>query len=283
MPLQFPTKQLIKKYGISPSRQRSQNFLIERSAAEKTVGRAQITAGDTVIEIGPGAGSLTYFLQAAAGRVICYEIDRTLHRILTAHLPPDGPVSVVLQDILTVDLAAATGGGSAVLIGSLPYAITSPILIKFFEASAAFRRAVFIVQKELAERLIAPPGCKEYGIFTLYCAAYCETAVSMTIPASCFYPVPGVDSAVIELVPRPEKNWGDTAEELFRTTVRSAFSQRRKTIQNCLKSLLGSRGIDVPAFKAAAEAEQLDLSRRAETFSVDEFYRLSRIIRRLSP
>lgn len=281
MAIVFPTKRIIRELGIRPSRQRSQNFLVDRVSAERAVSCACLTPDDTVVEIGPGPGGLTLFLQAAGCRVICYEIDRHLLRILERQLPPDGPVSLRAQDILSVDFAEASGGRAVVIFGSIPYALTSPIILKILENSRCFKRAVFIVQKEVAERLCAEPGCREYGILTVYCRAYLEAAIRMTIPARCFYPEPKVDSAVIELVPLPEKIWGAPDEELFRSIVRSGFSQRRKTIQNCLKAFLGQRGIDPAALNEAARQQDLLLTRRAETFSVEEFYRLAHIIKQL--
>lgn len=281
MAIIFPTQQIIKKLGIQPRRQRSQNFLIDRNSAEKAVSCAGLTPDDTVIEIGPGPGSLTLFLQATGARVICYEIDHTLFNILERQLPGDGSVSLLFQDILTVDFPAITAGNPSVIFGSIPYAITSPIIIKILENSRCFKRAVFIVQKEVAERLCADPCCKDYGILTVYCRTYLTAAIRMTIPSACFYPAPKVDSAVIELTPRPEKNWHAQDEELFRSIVRSGFSQRRKTIQNCLKAFISLRGITIEDLKAAAEKDTIDLTRRAETFTVEEFYRLAYIIRQL--
>lgn len=281
MAIVFPTKRIIRELGIRPSRQRSQNFIVDRVSAERAVACAGLTPDDTVIEIGPGPGGLTHFLQAAGCRVICYEIDRRLLRILERQLPPDGPVSLRDQDILSVDFAEAAGSSPVVIFGSIPYALTSPIILKILENSRCFKRAVFIVQKEVAERLCAGPGCREYGILTVYCRAYLEAAIRMSIPARCFYPEPKVDSAVIELVPRPEKTWGKPDEELLRSIVRSGFSQRRKTIQNCLKAFLGRRGIEPAALNAAARQQDLHLTRRAETFSVEEFYRLAHIIKQL--
>ena len=283
MPIIFPTQSIIKKLGIRPSKQRSQNFLIDRNNAHKAVSIAGLTPDDTVIEIGPGPGSLTLFLQETGARVICYEIDRNLFGILERQLPQDGSVTMYFQDILKADFGSVLGGKSAVIFGSIPYAITSPIIIKILEDSRFLKRAVFIVQKEVAERLCAPPGCKDYGILTVYCRAYLSAAIRMIIPAACFYPEPKVDSAVIELVPLTEKSWHDADEEFFRTIVRTGFSQRRKTFQNCLKAYIGSRNIDAEALKAAANKEDIALTRRAETFTVEEFYRLARLIKSMIP
>jgi 16S rRNA (adenine1518-N6/adenine1519-N6)-dimethyltransferase len=283
MPIIFPTKQIIKKFGIHPSRQRSQNFLVDRNSAEKAVSCAGLTPEDTVIEIGPGPGSLTFFLHATGARVICYEIDHNLHRILSGQVPQDGSVTLLFQDILKADFGSLLGDVKAVIFGSIPYAITSPIIIKILEDSRFLKRAVFIVQKEVAERLCAPPGCKDYGILTVYCRAYLSAAIRMIIPAACFYPEPKVDSAVIELTPLAKNSWHGPDEELFRMIVRTGFSQRRKTFQNCLKAYIGQRGIDAEKLKAATEAENIALTRRAETFTVEEFYRLAGLIRRLTP
>ena len=283
MPIIFPTQNIIKKLGIRPSKQRSQNFLIDRNSAQKAVSFARLTPEDTVIEIGPGPGSLTLFLHETGARVICYEIDRNLFGILERQLPQDGSITLHFQDILTADFGSVLGDEQAVIFGSIPYAITSPIIIKILEDSRFLKRAVFIVQKEVAERLCAPPGCKDYGILTVYCRAYLAAAIQAIIPAECFYPVPKVDSAVIELAPLTEKSWHGPEEDLFRTIVRTGFSQRRKTFQNCLKGYIGQRGINAEALKAAAEKEDIALTRRAETFTVEEFYRLARLIKSMAP
>ncbi len=283
MPIIFPTQNIIKKLGIHPSKQRSQNFLIDRNSAQKAVSFARLAPDDTVIEIGPGPGSLTLFLHETGARVICYEIDRNLYGILERQLPQDGSVTLHFQDILKADFGSVLGDKQAVIFGSIPYAITSPIIIKILEDSRFLKRAVFIVQKEVAERLCAPPGCKDYGILTVYCRAYLAAAIQAIIPAECFYPVPKVDSAVIELAPLTEKSWHGPEEDLFRTIVRTGFSQRRKTFQNCLKGYIGQRGINAEALKAAAEKEDIALTRRAETFTVEEFYRLTRLIKSMAP
>ena len=283
MPIIFPTQNIIKKLGIRPSKQRSQNFLIDRNSAQKAVSFARLTPEDTVIEIGPGPGSLTFFLHETGARVICYEIDRNLFSILGKQLPQDGSVTIHLQDILTADFGSLLSSSKAVIFGSIPFAITSPIIIKMLEDSRYISRAVFIVQKEVAERLCAPPGCKDYGILTVYCQAYLAASIHAIISAECFYPAPKVDSAVIELAPLAEKSWHGPEEELFRTIVRIGFSQRRKTFQNCLKAYIGQRGINAEELKAAAAQQNIALTRRAETFTVEEFYRLTSLIKSMTP
>ena len=283
MAITFPTKHIIKQLGIHPNKQRSQNFLIDRNSAQKAVSFARLTPDDTVIEIGPGPGSLTLFLHETGARVVCYEIDRHLYGILQRQLPQDGSVTLLYQDILAADFGSVLSGGRAVIFGSIPYAITSPIIIKMLEDSRFLKRAVFIVQKEVAERLCAPPGCKDYGILTVYCRAYLAAAIHAIIPAECFYPAPKVDSAVIELAPLAEKSWHGPEEELFRMIVRTGFSQRRKTFQNCLKAFIGQRGINAEALKAAADKAHIALTRRAETFTVEEFYRLTSLIKSMTP
>ncbi len=282
MPIIFPTKQIIKSLGIVPSKKHSQNFLIDRGCAERAVSCAGLTPEDVAIEIGPGPGSLTFFLERTGATVICYEIDRRLFSILERQLEPGDQVFLKFQDILAADFAENTGGRPAVLFGSIPYAITSPIIIKALENISGLKRAVFILQKEVADRLIAEPGCKEYGILTVYCRAYFQAAVRMHIPAECFYPAPKVDSAVIELAPRQGAHWHGSDEELFRIVVRTGFSQRRKTILNCLKGFIGQRGIGMDILLHHAEKEHLNLTRRAETFTVPEFYRLAHVISQLS-
>jgi len=151
--------------------------------------------------------------------------------------------------------------------------------LKFLENSSIFKKAVFIIQKEVAERLCAEPGSRDYGIFSIYCKTYLKTSIVQIIPSHCFFPKPKVDSATIELIPVENKNWNCDNEKLFRKVVRASFSNRRKTLSNSLKNFLNDKNIDQILFRTSANDSGIDLSRRAETLSVDEFYKLTEITR----
>ncbi len=276
--MQFPTINHIRSLSIRPSKRHGQNFLIDRNIAEKTVAAARLCPGDVVIEIGPGLGSLTCVLERLGATAYCYEIDSRLFDILSLSLPRTSSVRVIHGDILRVSFAdLAARHSSLVLLGSIPYSLTTPILLKFLEESRHIARAVFIVQKEVAERVCARPGTRSCGILSVYCLAYAPPNMLFTIPAECFYPVPEVSSAAIMLQPVKHRAWDDPHEVLFRNIVRTAFSRRRKTLLNALKSIFTAYGIQPgPVLEACAEAG-IDMKRRPETLSLEEWYSLNRI------
>ncbi|MEI6128402.1 MAG: 16S rRNA (adenine(1518)-N(6)/adenine(1519)-N(6))-dimethyltransferase RsmA [Pseudomonadota bacterium] len=275
----FPTIKLIKELAVKPAKKRGQNFLIDKNIAAKTVAYARIASSDIVLEIGPGLGSLTYFFHMQGTAAFSIEIDEQLFEILERSVSPDSSVKLINIDILKLNFNKILGDDTqAVLIGSLPYAITTPILLRFFKESSKFKRAVFIIQKEVAQRLCALPGTREYGIFSVYCQAYMKTFFHATISPECFYPKPKVDSAILELIPVTEKIWSDTTEILFRQLVRASFSKRRKTLYNCLKGFAAQHNIDHDDLRKKSLAKSIDLTRRAETLSAEEFYTLTAVV-----
>jgi len=241
--MDYPTISYIRDNKIRPVKKRGQNFLVDKNIAEKAVSHAHILPNDTVIEIGPGPGSLTYFLAQTDARIFSFEIDNNLFEILNNSLINKPNTHVINEDILETDFNDyADQNGNAVLIGSIPYSITTPILLKFLENCSMFKRAVFIIQKEVAERLCAQPGSRDYGIFSIYCKTYLKSSIVQIIPSHCFFPKPKIDSATIELVPVKDKSWNSDNEKMFRKIVRASFSNRRKTLSNSLKNFLNKRG-----------------------------------------
>jgi 16S rRNA (adenine1518-N6/adenine1519-N6)-dimethyltransferase len=278
--MDYPTINNIRNNGIRPVKKRGQNFLIDKNIAEKAVSHAHILPDDIVLEIGPGPGSLTYFLTQTNARIFSFEIDNNLFNLLNNSLSNEPNAQIINKDILEIDFNDyADENANTVLIGSIPYSITTPILLKFLENSSIFKRAVFIIQKEVAERLCAEPGSKDYGIFSIYCSTYLKSSIVQIIPSHCFFPKPKIDSATIELVPIKDKNWNSDNEKLFRKIVRASFSNRRKTLSNSLKKFLHDKSIDQNLFSTRSKESGIDLSRRAETLSVDEFYKLTEITR----
>jgi len=275
--MQFPTATFIRSLGLRPDKKRGQNFLIDRQAAERTVRAAALSPEDSVIEIGPGLGSLTFFLHAMNIPSRCYEIDASLFAALSASLPPASSVRLYHQDILKVPLAEISD--PCVLIGSIPYALTTPILMKFFKECRRISRAVFIVQQEVADRVCATPGTRACGILSVYSAAYAPAERIFTIPPQSFHPVPAVASAAIILRPDSSRQWHDAREAFFRTVLRSAFSHRRKTLRNALHDFFRRHHISPGHAHRACAASGLDLSRRAETLNIGEWYCLADILR----
>lgn len=279
----FPSVKHIKELKLRPIKRLGQNFLIDKNIASKTVQYANISPEDTVIEVGAGLGSLTFFLSQKGANIVCFETDKKLFQILDDSLPHSSAVSVINRDILKVNFSDFTeDNNKVVLIGSIPYSITTPIFLKFLKESSAIKRAIFIVQKEVAQRLCASPGSKDYGVLSVYCHAYLKTSFHLTIPPECFYPKPKVYSAVIELVPLQKRRWDNEGEALFRQIMRASFTKRRKTLYNCLKGLIVQKNLDPELFKKESDREGIDLKRRAETLSVEEFYTLASIVNRLS-
>jgi 16S rRNA (adenine1518-N6/adenine1519-N6)-dimethyltransferase len=276
--MQFPTQSIIRSLGIRPRKSAGQNFLIDESLAEKTVAQAEIKPEDCVVEIGPGPGALTFFIAQQAARVHCFEIDRNLCAMLTEDFA-DSPVVVCNQDILQADFTPlCPPEGDMILVGSIPYNITSRIVLQFFSTASLFRHAVLIVQKEFAQRLCAPSGGRDYGILSVFAQAYAPPKYLFTVLNKCFYPKPDVDSAAIMLVPDKNRDWADARELFFQKVVRAAFSMRRKKLKNCLKPFLSD---DPAGVQAGLLATGIDLGRRAETLTLDEFYNLADFLREL--
>ena len=276
---------LLRAYGFQYSKGRGQNFLVDRNVLEKVAAAADLSPDDHVIEIGPGAGALTVFLAQAAGRVTAVEIDGRLIPLLEEVTEGLANVTIVHKDFLKYrpDIASEEKRSSPKanaaykLVGNLPYYITTPIIAGLFEPGAEGVRpeppvlAVFMVQKEVAERLLSPPGRKAYGAISVLVQYYAEAELLFTVSHEVFTPRPKVDSAVIRLTPRDlSGDDPDTAARMFRL-VRAGFDMRRKTLKNSLASA------GFPAEKLAAAHGQagIDPGRRAETLSPRDFYTLA--------
>ncbi len=276
--MDFPAKHLISRLGIRPRKHRSQHFLVDKNSARIAVDAASIAPGDTVIEIGPGLGALTCIILQQGASAIAFDIDRDMCRILQGRAEESDNLTVYNRDILSISFSDYAPR-PAVLMGSIPYAITTPIVLKSLKEARCVQRAVFIMQQECAARICASPGTGDYGSLSVLCRAYAGAATAHTIAPSCFYPQPRVQSAVLTLTPRSDRQWHDAGEELFRDVVKAAFSQRRKTARNCLKGILSRYGIGYNEFRDRAAQEHIDIAQRAETFSLEAFDTLTDIIR----
>jgi 16S rRNA (adenine1518-N6/adenine1519-N6)-dimethyltransferase len=281
--LTFPSISQIRALGIRPSRTLSQNFLIDRNIAAKLVDAAALSPDDRVVEIGPGPGSISSFIITRTTDAWFIELDRRLAAMLQQALADVPGPHVINQDVMTVDLAGlAQRPGQLTLMGSIPYAITSALLEKCFRAGSAIKQMLFIMQREVAQRLCAVPDSDAYGLLSVLCRAYTSTELCFTIAPECFYPRPKVYSSVVRIVPRRDRRWQDPRERLFLGVLKASFSQRRKMLSNSLKQLCAARGIDPGALTRAAGHNGLDLHRRAETLSLDEFDRLAHTVHELS-
>lgn len=264
--------------GVRPNRRLGQNFLVDTEIAQRIVALAGVRKEDWVVEIGPGLGSLTRWLLPQCRGVWAIERDPSLvARLQQDHAVSRGPGELVLvcADALQVDyrqLAERLGGGRLRLVANLPYCISSPLLFLLLAQRDAVDDMVFMLQKEVVDRLVAIPGSKEYGILTVQCALWMEAERLLSVPPESFRPRPRVDSAVVHLRMRRHSLVAVADEERFTAVVRAAFGQRRKTLANALRQLAAPGGaVD---WLVAAE---IDPGRRAETLSLAEFARLAAV------
>jgi 16S rRNA (adenine1518-N6/adenine1519-N6)-dimethyltransferase len=266
-------RQYYNLYGVKPRKRFGQHFLAQPSTAKHLVKCADLKHSDIAVEVGPGLGALTQFILPVVDTLHLVELDRDLAEYLSALTDSvERDVQLHQQDILRFDFQALSrsGGKRLIILGSLPYNITSPLIFHLLESRECIKRAVFMVQKEVGERLAASPGSKSYGVLSVLLGVYSNVTKLFTVGPEQFYPRPQVDSLVIRI---------DFAEELvtapsfkfFRTVVNVAFQQRRKTLHNSLKSLIG----EGPGRLEQAFADSgIDPMRRPETLTPKEFLRL---------
>jgi len=281
-------RRAIKTGEIRPVKSLGQNFLADANVAERIVDAAGVRGEDVVIEIGPGAGALTEKLCHRAGFVVAVEIDRRLVETLEPKMALHGNFKLINGDILKLgipDILAAAGRPATdgfIVISNLPYYITTPIIMGVLEGSAIPFRMVLMMQKEVADRIVARPSTKAYGALTVAVNYYAKPTKAFSVPPHCFVPQPGVDSTVLVLEPhgRPPVDLAD--KQFFFRVVRAAFAQRRKQLINCLihEGLL-------PKDKALAgrilEGAGLSPKARGDELGITEFARLSNKIRAEMP
>jgi 16S rRNA (adenine1518-N6/adenine1519-N6)-dimethyltransferase len=259
--------------GAFPPTRKSlgQHFLTDRRILGRIADALQLQGGETVLEIGPGRGALTDLLADRAGRLIAIEYDRALAELLRQKYAKRGNVLIAEADVLEVALGALAAG-PFVLVGNVPYYITTPIL---FHALAPPRaeRAVYLVQREVADRLSAAPGTKEYGGLTVNVAAVARAETLFRVPAGAFSPAPKVESAVVRITPLATPLATPDEERPLRTLVQNAFGMRRKQMRRVMRSLLG---VDAAAAEAMLAAAGVDPDVRPETLSPAQFVALLR-------
>ena len=266
---------LIQKYGLRAKKSWGQNFLIDERAYREIVHACAAGEGDWIVEIGAGLGTLTARLAATGAHVVAIERERDMLEVLRAELGGDARVEVTEANALTYDYAAlaARAGKPPVVVGNLPYQIASPILFRLMETPAPLARIVVMLQKEMADRIVAPPGEKAYGALSVMVRLWGEPKLVCRVRAGGFVPAPRVDSAVLRIVPRAAAL--DADRDRFSRVVHAAFGQRRKTLRNAL-----SAAFDAGVVDGALAAAAIDGQRRGETLSVDEFATLTRALSR---
>ncbi len=266
----------IKKHGFSFQKRFGQNFLIDGHVMDKILRAAEIGSEDTVLEVGPGIGTLTQYLAEAAGRVYAVEIDRNLLPILEETLAPYDNVSVINDDILKVDIAAiaAKASGPIKVVANLPYYITTPIIMGLLENHIPVKSITVMVQKEVAERMQAAPGTKDYGALSLAVQYYAEAYIAANVPPNCFMPRPNVGSAVIRLTTHEQPPVEVRDEKQMFEIIRASFNQRRKTLVNGISNYAGLSYTKEEVGKAL-EGLGLSATVRGETLTLAQFAALA--------
>lgn len=272
------TIDIIKKYNFAFQKRFGQNFLIDGHVVEKIVNAAEITKDDVVLEIGPGIGTMTQYLAEAAGKVYAVEIDKNLLPVLDETLAEYDNVTVVNQDILKVDIKELLGEGvSCKVVANLPYYITTPIIMGLFENKIPAKSITVMVQKEVAMRMQAKPGTKDYGALSLAVQYYASPYIVANVPVNCFMPRPNVDSAVIRLTSWENPPIVCKDEKKMFSLIRASFNQRRKTLQNGINNsseLNYTKEQVVECLKTMGLSESV----RGETLTLEQFAKLSDLL-----
>ena len=265
------TNHILHRFKLRADKKLGQNFLVDAEIVRRIVEVAELTEKDTVLEVGPGIGTLTQGLAESKAKVVAVELDKRLLPVLATTLEGYDNIRIINDDILKVDIQASVEASSFKVCANLPYYITTPIIFALLEKRLPMERLVAMVQKEVAERMAAQPGGKEYGALSVAIQYYTEPEIAFLVPPSSFIPAPTVDSAVIVCKRREQPPVQVSDEALFFRIVKAAFSLRRKMLCNSLKNM----GISSDACAAWLERAGIDGRRRAETLSLEDFAQLT--------
>ena len=268
-------RELLKRYGLSATKRLGQNFLIDQNTLDKILAAADIDTEAEVLEIGTGLGTLTAELAKRATRVASIEIDSRLQPLLSETLQGYDNIAIIFADALKIDLNSLwTLQRPRYVVANLPYYITSPLLLSLLALEPQAKRIVVLVQKEVAERLTAPPGSKLYGSLTVWVGAQARVELFATVPATVFYPVPEVASAIMILIPKTASEHDIVSLSTFDLTNKALFGQRRKNLYNALR---GSPYWHLPSEEilSAIQKQGLDPSMRGEQLSIKQIVALA--------
>jgi len=268
-------RQYFRRQGSQPRKRFGQHFLEQTATAQRIVHSAGLTASDVVVEVGPGLGALTQFIPGDVEELHLVELDRDLAEYLDGCLESaSATVHIHRQDVLTFDFQALSQslGKRLVIVGNLPYNISSPLLFRLVKAAPCLKHAVFMVQKEVGERLLANPGTKSYGVLSVLLGACARVSRLFEVGAAQFYPPPRVDSLVVRIDFTEGPVYNEKFLAFFRCVVNCAFQQRRKILLNSLRSILAGPSAQLAE---ACLRVGIDPGRRPETLSVIEFIGLS--------
>ena len=258
---------ICKRFDIKMSKKLGQNFLIKRGIVDEIVHAAELTVGEPVLEVGPGIGTLTQGLAQSGADVTAIELDRRLLEVLDTTLASYDNVRIIHGDVLKLDVPTIMNHKPFKVVANLPYYITTPIIMSLLESKLPIERLVVMVQKEVALRMVAKPGTKDYGALSVAVQYYTEPDIVLDVPPKSFLPAPAVTSSVIRCVLRDKPPVDVIDEKLFFRVVKAGFAQRRKTFANTMRTTgLSKEQIDDILVKA-----NIDGQRRGETFSLQEF------------
>lgn len=271
-------RKLMKERGFNTKKRFGQNFLVDQNIVNKIVASANLQGDEWVLEIGPGLGALTTLMAQEAEQVVAMEIDRDLVAIL-GELVLEPNIQIVEGDALALDWEellkkAGWQGQPLKLVANLPYYLTTPLIMKGLESDLPFRELVVMVQREVADRILAEPASKDFGVLSLAVQYFSEPSLVLKVPRTVFLPAPNVDSAVVQLKTHPPQV-DAPRDELF-AVIRASFQQRRKTVRNALKPLIKEWGLSSEDLDTALERAELESGLRGERLSLEDFNRLTK-------
>ena len=258
---------ICKRFDIKMSKKLGQNFLIKRGIVDEIVHAAELMPGEPVLEVGPGIGTLTQGLAQSGADVTAIELDRRLLDVLDTTLASYDNVRIVHGDVLKLDVSTIMNYKPFKVVANLPYYITTPIIMSLLESKLPIERLVVMVQKEVALRMVAKPGTKDYGALSVAVQYYTEPDIVLDVPPKSFLPAPAVTSSVIRCVLRDKPPVDVIDEKLFFRVVKAGFAQRRKTFSNTMKTT----GLSKDRIEELLAKANIDGQRRGETFTLQEF------------
>ena len=258
---------ICKRFDIKMSKKLGQNFLIKRGIVDEIVHAAELTPGEPVLEVGPGIGTLTQGLAQSGADVTAIELDRRLLEVLDTTLASYDNVRIIHGDVLKLDVPSIMNHKPFKVVANLPYYITTPIIMSLLESKLPIERLVVMVQKEVALRMVAKPGTKDYGALSVAVQYYTKPDIVLDVPPKSFLPAPAVTSSVIRCVLRDKPPVDVIDEKLFFRVVKAGFAQRRKTFANTMKTT----GLSKDRIEELLAKANIDGQRRGETFTLQEF------------
>lgn len=258
---------ICKRFDIKMSKKLGQNFLIKRGIVDEIVKAADLQEGEPVLEIGPGIGTLTQGLAQSGAHVTAIELDTRLLEVLDTTLAQYSNVTIVHGDVLKLDVPSIMNNEPFKVVANLPYYITTPIIMSLLESRLPIERLVVMVQKEVALRMVAKPGTKDYGALSVAVQYYTKPDIVLDVPPKSFLPAPAVTSSVIRCVLRDKPPVDVVDEKLYFRVVKAGFAQRRKTFANTMKTT----GLSKDRIEELLVKANIDGQRRGETFTLQEF------------